>query len=501
MERQPRIFIGSSAESLRAAKGIKANLETENFEVRVWDEDIFEPGRYTLDELVRFTKSFDFAIFVWEGVDKIESRDQSFFSPRDNVILEAGMFYSVLGREKVFLFAPSNNAPKLPSNLLGLPVIYYKETTDKNFVAATSVGSLKVIDRIKSRFSNSIANDMLAEIIKPLNIYLNIEEAKKAIQEDCLKAVDIKILSNKGLDFFGSDSSIISLASAEDYQNLKQLKIILLSPNSRWINRGLMALRKYETVEDFKKELLATHQIVEFGMQSFLKNLNVANSGIKYQLGEPYFRLIMSDKKVFVSSYGESPTTQVKDLPVYEFNNGYGSMFGALRRHFNDLWKNNSEYGTYMKKAMELEISSGGILVHKYRNEYYVALLQRDDGSWVLPKGHKMKKDKTLEQAAIREVSEETGIHFSKLHVINTTDSYSYDETAESYGKNKIVHFFLMEYIDNDLPELATDPDHISAKWWNLKEEIPVMRYTYQKVLLYEKIKDQFSIEIHINSK
>lgn len=66
MNKKIRIFIGSSTESLKVASAIKTNFEYDNhIEVRIWNESIFQPGQYTFDELIRFTKSYDFAIFVW----------------------------------------------------------------------------------------------------------------------------------------------------------------------------------------------------------------------------------------------------------------------------------------------------------------------------------------------------------------------------------------------------------------------------------------------------
>src|SRR5690242_16949696 len=94
----PRVFIGSSSESLAVARGLKANLET-TAEVRIWDEGLFTPGNYTLEDLLTFTTSFDFAIFVFGADDSVVSRGLQLAGPRDNVILEAGMFYSTLGRE------------------------------------------------------------------------------------------------------------------------------------------------------------------------------------------------------------------------------------------------------------------------------------------------------------------------------------------------------------------------------------------------------------------
>lgn len=92
-----RIFIGSANESRQVARGIKAALEDVG-EVRIWDEALFEPGTFTLDELSRFTQSFDFAIFVWSGDDQTVSRGREMKSPRDNVVFEAGMFYAALGK-------------------------------------------------------------------------------------------------------------------------------------------------------------------------------------------------------------------------------------------------------------------------------------------------------------------------------------------------------------------------------------------------------------------
>ncbi|MBK8853211.1 MAG: nucleotide-binding protein [Saprospiraceae bacterium] len=141
-----RIFIGSSVESLIISKAIKANFQYDQIEVRIWSDDLFKPGEYTLDELLKFTKSFDFAIFVWADDDYIENTNRKIkqTQPRDNVILEAGIFYGSLGRERVFLFAPSDNNPKIPSDLLGLSTIRYNTPTDENYIAELEVGVNKI---------------------------------------------------------------------------------------------------------------------------------------------------------------------------------------------------------------------------------------------------------------------------------------------------------------------------------------------------------------------
>ncbi|WBX98950.1 TIR domain-containing protein [Chryseobacterium gambrini] len=493
-----RIFIGSSAESLKIAKAIKANFQFDNLEVRIWSDDLFRPGEYTLDELLKFTKSFDFAIFVWADDDNIEivSRKIQQTQPRDNVILEAGMFYSSLGRDRVFLFAPNDNNPKIPSDLLGLSTIRYNTPSDNNYVAELEIGVSKIKKIIFERGPlQKTKQDSL-----PIKIYHSLEDAKKTIIEKCFNSEEIKILSNKGLEFFGSDNSIISNADINKFKNLKQLKILLLSTKSSWLNRGFMALRKYETIEDVMNELNSTHKILEIGMLKFLKGKYLLNSGIKHHFGEPFFRFILTDYSVFVSTYAENPTTQVRDLPVYEFNKEFGSLYGSLRKHFNDLWKNNSEYGETYKEIKDVEISAGGILILNSDGEKHIALVEREDGSWVLPKGHKNTNEIDTEQTAIREVSEETGIPTNEINSIKKIDSYTFDETANYHKSSKINYFYLMEYIGAEsLPVLKTDPDHKSAKWWKLSDELPFLFYSYQKIVITEIMKNAYNIDVKIN--
>ena len=381
----------------------------------------------------------------------------------------------------------------MPSDLLGVTYIDFSE--GKKAKAEMDLRDW-LYDLSKSSSKDTANDDYLT-----VRTFQNLEAAKPYIIEKAKNALEIKILANKGLEFFGSDSSIISLAEYKNYYKLKRLKMVLLSPESSWINRGLMALRKYESIDDFKSELESTHIIVEMGMKKFLKELHLEKSGIKYQKGEPYFRFIMIDDTVFVSTYAETPSEQVRDLPVFEIKKDYGSLFGSLKKHFNDLWVNNSVYGKTFKENIDIEISAGGFVFCKQNSKIFLALVQREDGSWVLPKGHKKIKDFSIEETAIREVSEETGLQASKLKCLRKIDTYSYDETAEELAVNKINHFYLMEYISDEVNELHTDFEHLSAKWWNIEEELPFMFYIYQKILINETIKREFNIDAIIHER
>lgn len=497
-EGHPRIFIGSSSESLQVARGIKANLE-EIAEVRIWDEGLFSPSRYTFEDLLEFTTSFDFAIFVWSGDDSITSRGALFSAPRDNVILEAGLFYGALGRERIFLCGPRDPSIKTPSDLLGLKVLSFQEPTDANYRAATGSASAEVASRILALGPLHL-NLAESNITAAIETHSTFHSARQEMTRACMNAQAIKVFSNKGLAFFGLDDSLISLADIREYQRLRQIRLLLMDPESPWINNGFLALRHYESINSYKKELTSSHAIVQSSMHRLRSMAHLARSGIRYHSVEPYFRLLMTEEVVFVSSYAEHPSAQVRDLPVFAFRAEPGSLYWAFKRYFNDVWHNGSSMGLALSSTEhpeeDPEVSAGGIVLTTVDAKTYVALVQREDGSWVLPKGHRESREEDLRETAVREVSEELGLDSSSLQVGEKLDEYTSDETAAKYGGRKVTYFYIMQYPTAALPNIRPDVDHMDARWWKISEKLPYMRYAYQRTLLAETVERMFALMI-----
>ncbi len=111
---KPKLFIGSASESLAIVKALEDELRDVAM-IERWDVDTFRPGHYTLEELTRIMKEVDFAVFVLGQEDVTESRGSATFSPRDNVIFEAGLFTAVLGRERTF-YVVDKAGTKVPSD-------------------------------------------------------------------------------------------------------------------------------------------------------------------------------------------------------------------------------------------------------------------------------------------------------------------------------------------------------------------------------------------------
>jgi hypothetical protein len=114
------IFIGSSKEALPVASAIKTSL-SEDFAVEIWNEHLFQMGEDTLTGLLRFVNYYDFGLLVMTNDDICKSRGNKSRSPRDNVVLELGMFMGALGRRRSFpIIVPAGkSSPKLPTDLLG----------------------------------------------------------------------------------------------------------------------------------------------------------------------------------------------------------------------------------------------------------------------------------------------------------------------------------------------------------------------------------------------
>jgi predicted nucleotide-binding protein len=132
----PRLFIGSTAEALLVAQEVQAELDRD-FEVTIWSQSLFGPGNGTWMRLVEMARSqFDFALFVFSADDMIESRGVLAPGPRDNVLLEYGLFVGALGLDKAFFLYNRDKPPKLASDLSGITALTYRERSDGNTQAA-----------------------------------------------------------------------------------------------------------------------------------------------------------------------------------------------------------------------------------------------------------------------------------------------------------------------------------------------------------------------------
>jgi hypothetical protein len=126
MTARPVVFIGSSREGLPIAAAIQATLNCAEVEAVLWTT-LFEPGDLTIEALDQKSSDFDFAVFVFSSDDVLESRGLKTPAPRDNLLLDFGLFVGRMGRDRVFYAFRSDDRPKLPSDLAGTTGVEYTE--------------------------------------------------------------------------------------------------------------------------------------------------------------------------------------------------------------------------------------------------------------------------------------------------------------------------------------------------------------------------------------
>ena len=101
-------------------------------------------------------------------------------------------------------------------------------------------------------------------------------------------------------------------------------------------------------------------------------------------------------------------------------------------------------------KSNHTEVSSGGFVISK-SDPNLVALMARFNRGgkleWCIPKGH-LEQDETSEQAAIREVFEETGL---EAEILQHLGEVNYQFIQDGAKISKTVHVYLMQQTGGEL--------------------------------------------------
>jgi len=93
---------------------------------------------------------------------------------------------------------------------------------------------------------------------------------------------------------------------------------------------------------------------------------------------------------------------------------------------------------------------------------------ERDGATWTLPKGTPIAGE-TLEETALREVGEETGL---KVRIVSPLDAIKYTFVQRGKRIHKTVHYFVMEPIGGSLDQ--HDREFEEVRWVSF-DEAPVL--------------------------
>ena len=101
-----------------------------------------------------------------------------------------------------------------------------------------------------------------------------------------------------------------------------------------------------------------------------------------------------------------------------------------------------------MRSKTQFDVSAGGVIYRDDDNEVIVCLIKTPpNGDWQLPKGL-VDENESFEEAALREVKEETGLEgILEAPIDNIEYWFWFQEGKEKVRHHKIVYFFLLKYI------------------------------------------------------
>lgn len=144
---------------------------------------------------------------------------------------------------------------------------------------------------------------------------------------------------------------------------------------------------------------------------------------------------------------------------------------------------------------MRNEHSSGGAVLSFRDGVPYVALIAtRGRLRWGLPKGA-VSEGETSEQAALREVQEETGL---EAVIVKPLETIEYFFRAGGTLIRKTVDFYLMNYVSGTLTPQLSEVDDV--QWVELSEAIQRASFDSEKKLLEMTLSEVETARASLNS-
>ena len=146
--------------------------------------------------------------------------------------------------------------------------------------------------------------------------------------------------------------------------------------------------------------------------------------------------------------------------------------------HYINLYhKNEEKIEKFLKKKLPVVEAAGGLV---YNNEKEILFIYRNS-KWDLPKGG-LKKGESFEEAAIREVEEETGVENLVIRGFITKTYHVFKRNNKF--KLKITYWYEMytEYKGDLIPQAKEGIK--KAKWKNFEKSQRALQGCYENVKL-----------------
>lgn len=141
------------------------------------------------------------------------------------------------------------------------------------------------------------------------------------------------------------------------------------------------------------------------------------------------------------------------------------------------------------------EVSAGGIVYRRTQDNGVEVALIRSRRRWGLPKGH-LEPGETVQQAACREVVEETGLRGEVVDKLGEITYRFMNKWAEGKPVRvfKRVHFYLIRWTGGDVQGHDYEVDE--ARWFPIETALETLSYATEKKMMRRA---QACIEAELN--
>jgi 8-oxo-dGTP pyrophosphatase MutT (NUDIX family) len=121
------------------------------------------------------------------------------------------------------------------------------------------------------------------------------------------------------------------------------------------------------------------------------------------------------------------------------------------------------------------EYTAGGVVFRRVGEGVEILMIQDRLGRWTIPKGH-VEEGESLEQTALREVAEETGL--TEFRLREKLDKLHFFYRKEGKLIFMTTHVFLMEALGDTDAVIPEDSEGIvDAKWFGSEEALGLIEY------------------------
>lgn len=134
---------------------------------------------------------------------------------------------------------------------------------------------------------------------------------------------------------------------------------------------------------------------------------------------------------------------------------------------------------------MTNHLTAGGIVFHQKNDEKRYLILFRkknEEEEWTFPKGH-LDPDESAQEAAAREIQEESGLKVGKSIAFLATTQYQYQDATDHSMHDKKVDWFLFK---SNVTEIFCQQEEgfIDYKWASYEEAYALLKHENMRHLI-----------------